>query len=218
LYQSARGIFDKFEAASVLVFAVEYVVRIWSCTSDERYSAPVVGRLRFAVTPFLLADAFAILRFFLPFVNLNFLFLRTVRVNRLFRAFKLGCYSKALQTFVKVVAAKRYELLTAFAIIGLVLFLGSSFEYFAEHKAQPEKFSSIPSSVWWGVMTMTTVGYGDVVPKTIAGKIIGSVAALLGIAIFAVQTSILAAGFLEEFQNRHVKRVTVCPNCGESRD
>jgi voltage-gated potassium channel len=96
--------------------------------------------LRFALTPFLVVDALAILPFFLPFLGLNFLFLRTVRVNRLFRAFKLGRYSRALQTFVKVIAAKRYELLTAFAIIGLLLFLGSSFEYFASMMLNPINF------------------------------------------------------------------------------
>jgi voltage-gated potassium channel len=106
-------------------------------------------------------------------------------------------------------------LLTAFAIIGLVLFLGSSFEYFAEPEVQPDKFSSIPASVWWAVMTMTTVGYGDVIPKTAVGKIIGARAALLGIAVFAIPT-ILAAGFLQEFQREHGRRTNICPNCGQS--
>jgi voltage-gated potassium channel len=83
---------------------------------------------------------------------------------------KLARYSEALRTFGRVIATKRYELSTALAIILLALFLGSSFEYFAERGEQPDKFSSIPASLWWGVNTMTTVGYGDVVPKTPVGK------------------------------------------------
>lgn len=213
IYQSVGRIFDIFEAASVLAFTAEYSLRLWSCTSDERYSAPIVGRLRFAATPFLVADLLAILPFFFPSLGLNFIFLRTLRINRLFRAVKLGRYSKALQTFARVVAAKRYELTSAFAVVMLGLFLASSFEYFAEHDAQPDKFSSIPASLWWGVTTMTTVGYGDIVPKTAAGKLIGSLAALLGIAIFALPTGILAAGFLEEFQRGH-REAGVCRHCG----
>jgi voltage-gated potassium channel len=100
------------------------------------------------------------------------------------------------------------------AVIMLGLFLASSFEYFAEHDAQPDKFSSIPASLWWGVTTMTTVGYGDVVPKTIAGKIIGSLAALLGIAIFALPTGILTAGFLQEFQKGRRGTGVACQHCG----
>jgi voltage-gated potassium channel len=214
IYQSAGRLFAIFEIASVLAFTVEYSLRLRSCTSDERYSASIVGRLRFAATPFLVADLLAILPFFLPFLGLNFIFLRTLRINRLFRAFKLSRYSKALQTFARVVAAKRYELTSALAVIMLGLFLASSFEYFAEHDAQPDKFSSIPASLWWGVTTMTTVGYGDVVPKTIAGKIIGSLAALLGIAIFALPTGILTAGFLQEFQKGRRGTGVACQHCG----
>jgi voltage-gated potassium channel len=214
VYQSWSGLFNTLEGVSVVVFSAEYAMRLWSCTSDEKYSAPVLGRLRFAARPLLLIDLLAILPSFLPSVGLNLLFLRSLRVNRLFRAAKLARYSKALQSFGRVIAAKKYELWTAVAIICLALFLGSSFEYFAERGAQPDKFSSIPASLWWGVTTMTTVGYGDVVPKTLIGKMVGSFAALLGIAIFALPASILAAGFLEEFQRRRSRSSLVCNRCG----
>ena len=216
VFQSWSKVFNVIETASVVAFSIEYALRLWSCTADEKYSAPVIGRLRFAATPLLLIDLFAIAPSFLPSVGLNFLFLRALRVNRLFRAAKLARYSNALRTFGRVLAAKRYELLTALAIIFLALFLGSSFEYFAEREAQPDKFSSIPASLWWGVNTMTTVGYGDVVPKTLVGKMIGSLAALLGIAVFALPASILAAGFLEEFQKRRPRESLICRQCGNA--
>jgi voltage-gated potassium channel len=216
IYQPWNRLFDTIETVSLIVFSVEYLLRLWSCASDDRYSTPVLGRLRFATTPLLLIDLFAIGPSLLPAVGLNFLFLRALRVNRLFRAAKLGRYSTALQTFGRVIAAKRYELSTAVAIIFLALFLGSSFEYFAERSAQPDKFSSIPASLWWRVNTMTTVGYGDVIPKTPLGKMLGSLAALFGIAIFALPAGILAAGFLEEFQTRHSRRSIVCRHCGNA--
>jgi voltage-gated potassium channel len=215
LFQSCSRIFNAIETTSVVVFSIEYALRLWSCTANKRYSAPLLGRLRFAATPLLLIDLFAIAPSFLPSIGLNFLFLRALRVNRLFRVAKLARYSEALRTFGRVIATKRYELSTALAIILLALFLGSSFEYFAERGEQPDKFSSIPASLWWGVNTMTTVGYGDVVPKTPVGKIIGSLAALLGIAVFALPASILAAGFLQEFQRRRPKQL-ICSHCGNA--
>src|SRR5712692_4224179 len=193
-----RPLFDVIETVSVLLFTVEYLLRLWSCTSDKKYTAPISGRLRFARSPFLLIDLAAILPSYLPFLGANLLFLRAVRLNRLFRAVKLGRYSTALQTFGRVVAAKRYDLLTSFVVISMGLFMVSSFEYLAEHDAQPETFSSIPAALWWGIGTITTAGYGDVVPKTSAGKIIGSVGSLLGIVCFALPAGIFAGGFVEE--------------------
>ncbi len=218
LYRSAGRLFGVIETVSVLLFTVEYLLRLWSCTSDKKYTAPISGRLRFARSPFLLIDLAAILPSYLPFLGANFLFLRAVRLNRLFRAVKLGRYSKALQTFSRVVAAKRYELLTSFAVISMGLFMVSSFEYFAEHDAQPDTFSSIPAALWWGIGTMTTAGYGDVVPKTTAGKIIGSVGALLGIVGFALPAGIFAGGFVEEFQKRPRETDSVCQYCGRPLD
>jgi len=214
LYRSAGRLFDLIETVSVLLFTVEYLLRLWSCTSEKRYSASISGRLRFARSPFLLIDLAAILPSYLPFLGANLLFLRAVRLNRLFRAVKLGRYSTALQTFGRVVAAKRYDLLTSFVVISMGLFMVSSFEYLAEHDAQPETFSSIPAALWWGIGTITTAGYGDVVPKTSAGKIIGSVGSLLGIVCFALPAGIFAGGFVEEFQRRQRETKSVCQHCG----
>jgi len=218
LYRSAGRLFDLIETVSVLLFTVEYLLRLWSCTSDKRYAAPISGRLRFARSPFPLIDLAAILPSYLPFLGANLLFLRAVRLNRLFRAVKLGRYLTALQTFGRVVAAKRYDLLTSFAVISMGLFMVSSFEYLAEHDAQPETFSSIPAALWWGIGTMTTAGYGDVVPKTSAGKIIGSVGSVLGIVCFALPAGIFAGGFVEEFQRRQRGTKSVCQHCGRPRD
>lgn len=87
--------------------------------------------------------------------------------------------------------------------------------YYAEHEAQPELFSSIPSSMWWGVITLTTIGYGDVYPVTVAGKIIGAGVAILGIAVYAIPTGIMASAFTEELRKNRGKKNNTCPHCGK---
>lgn len=214
IYEKSPLFFRGFEVVSVLIFTVEYVLRIWSCTASHDYASPVRGRLRFAVTPLALIDLFAVLPFYIPFLGLDLRFIRAVRLFRLFRVAKLGRYSMALRTVGRALSAKKEELLTSVFFLLLLLLLASSLMYFAENKAQPERFSSIPSAMWWGVVTLTTVGYGDVYPVTGVGKALASITAILGIAMFALPTGILGAAFIEETQksNRGAK---LCPHCGK---
>ena len=155
-------------------------------------------------------DLLAILPFYLPLLSLDFRFLRIVRLVRVFRIAKLGRYSKAVQTLGRVFRAKAAQLAIATSFILMLLVIASSLMYYAEHDDQPEQFSSIPASMWWGVTTLTTVGYGDVIPVTGLGKVIASIMAILGIGMFALPTGILGAGFVEEMQSA----TTVCPHCG----
>lgn len=210
--------FKIFELFSVIVFTLEYVLRIWSCKENLKYKRPISGRLRFIFTPLLLVDLFAILPFYLPmFIPFDLRFIRAVRLIRLFRLFKLGRYSEAIKLFGKVLKAKKEELLiTAFAIF-ILLTISSSLLYYVEHNAQPEVFSSIPAAMWWGVATLTTVGYGDIYPITIVGKVLGAIISLLGIGLFAMPAGILSAGFIEEIRKRK-ESVIICPHCGEKLD
>jgi len=217
VYARAARFFDGFEVFSVVAFTAEYVLRIWSCTVLERFASPVRGRLRFAVTPMALVDLFAILPFYLPFVGVDLRFVRAVRLMRLFRVVKVARYSEALRAFGRVFRAKKEELLVAAAVMFLVLLFAASLIYFAENDAQPEHFSSIPAAMWWGVATMTTVGYGDVCPVTTLGKVIAAVVSVLGIAMFALPTGILGAGFVEELRGRN-KATRKCPHCGKDVD
>lgn len=204
-----------FEVFSVAVFTVEYFLRLWTCTSDNRFENPITGRIRFAVTPLALVDLMAILPFYLPmFIPFDLRFIRAVRLFRLFRLFKIGRYSQSLRTLGKVLKSKKEDLLITAFIVFILLVVASSLMYFVENKAQPEAFSSIPTAMWWGVITLTTVGYGDIYPVTMAGKVLGSIISILGIGIFALPTGILASGFAEEIQKRRAKRTT-CPYCGK---
>ncbi|MEG4518240.1 MULTISPECIES: ion transporter [unclassified Microcoleus] len=190
------------EFFSSLVFTIEYILRLWVSTVDRRYSHPLWGRLRYALTPLSLIDLISILPFclLLLFPRLNFVNL--IRVLRLLRLLKMSRYSESFRTLGSVLYAKKEELIaTAFAVFILLIF-ASSVMYFVENEAHPETFGSIPDAMWWGVVTLTTVGYGDIYPITALGKLLGAMLAFLGIGIFALPAGIIAAGFSEELQKK----------------
>lgn len=194
------------------IFTLEYVLRIWSCTSEPRYSHPVLGRLRFAFTPLLIIDFLALLPFYLPLLGLEDL--RTLRALRLLAwAARLGRYFEGIRTLGTVLQSKVLELLTVVLVLAVMLVLASAMMYYAEHTAQPEDFASIPEAMWWSIITLTTVGYGDVSPVTPLGKAMAGIIAVMGIGMFALPAGILGSGFLAEIQRRN-RASRVCPHCG----
>ena len=205
LKQDYREYFRWFEIVSVVIFTIEYVLRVWAITESDEYNRPVVGRLRFMVTPGALIDLVAILPFYLPWLtDFDLRGIRSLRLFRLFRLLKIGRYSKSMTIFGDVLRDKRQQVGLAFVAVVIVLVFVSSLMYFAEMNAQPDKFGSIPEAMWWGVITLTTVGYGDVYPVTTIGKVLGGIISLLGIGLFALPAGILASGF-EEAVNRREK-------------
>ena len=215
LNASYGWLFHAFDVFSVAVFTVEYILRAWSCTEDPRFRAPVSGRLRYLITPMAIIDLLAILPFYLPFVIPDLRFIRALRLFRLFRILKLARYSDALKTFAEVLNLKKEELgVTLFATL-IMLTVASSMVYEAENEVQPEAFANIPDAMWWGVVTLTTVGYGDIYPKTALGKFIGSFVVIAGVGLFALPAGILASGFNEVLQRRKEKKrkKMVCPHC-----
>jgi voltage-gated potassium channel len=184
-----------FEAFSVSLFTVEYFLRIYTCTTDKRYSSPVSGRIKFIFTPILLLDLLAILPFYLIFLGVDLRFLRVLRLMRIFRLLRLTRYIKSMSTISHAIKNKGPDIVIALAMILIMLVISASLMYLAENEAQPEAFSSIPASMWWAVATLTTVGYGDVYPITVLGKIMASMIALLGIAAIAVPTGIITSSF-----------------------
>lgn len=210
LFEAYGREFHWFEVLSVTIFTVEYVGRLWSAVEHPEYEGVIRGRVRYALSPYMVIDLLAILPFFIGVVG-DFRFLRALRLIRFLRLFKLARYSESMKLFVTAFRMKREELLiTSFAGIVLLL-VASSLMYFVEQPAQPEEFSSIPETLWWGVITLTTVGYGDVTPVTPAGQVLGAGVAVIGIGLFALPASILAAGFVEAARGE----ATTCPHCGE---
>lgn len=210
----APRFFTWFEIVSVLLFSIEYLLRVWSCTIAAPYRAPVTGRLRYMATPLAVVDLLAVLPFYLPFVGVDLRSFRVLRLFRLIRIAKLARYSEALQLTGRVVKSRRTELVTTIFILLVLMLLASSLMYYAEHEAQPDTFSSMPAAMWWAVATLSTVGYGDVYPVTLFGKLLASAIAVLGIGMFALPTGILGAAFVEEIQ-RTRSAPKHCPHCGK---
>ncbi|HOX51564.1 MAG TPA: ion transporter, partial [Fibrobacteria bacterium] len=213
---SFAGWFRWLEIVSVTIFTMEYVARLWSCTADPRYASSWKGRLNYATTFLSVVDLLAILPFYLgTWFSGDLRVLWTLRLLRLLRVLKLGRYSSALALMGRVLRLKSSDLLATIFALFVLIVLAASLMYHAEFQAQPDKFSSIPASMWWAVATLTTVGYGDIYPITWLGKLAASVIAILGIGLFALPAGILADGFseLRRLEQSGTKR---CPHCGES--
>ena len=217
IYSRAPFAFQAFEAISVAIFSFEYGLRIWAITADPRYRSPLRGRIRFALSPVMVVDLAAILPFYLLFIASFFgLDLRALRILRLLaRIARAGPYSNGLSTLARVARAKRAELTSALVILSVLLLVTSSLVYIAEHEVQPDQFPDIPHAMWWSMITLTTIGYGDVYPITMAGRLLAAASAVLGLGLFALPAGILGAGFVDELQA--AKRISrSCPHCGRA--
>lgn len=193
---------DLFELFSVSVFSIEYLLRVWSAveTDNEKYRHPLWGRLRYMLSPMAIVDLLAILPFYLVLmVNLDLRFLRIVRVLRIF---KLTRYSGAMTAVLSVLKEESDAFFAAFFVLIILLVLTSSGIYLLEHEVQPEAFGSIPQAMWWAMATLTTVGYGDVIPVTAAGKFFGSCITIIGMGMVALPAGILASGFSDQLRRR----------------
>jgi voltage-gated potassium channel len=210
-------IFWRFELFSVIVFSIEYVLRMWICTQNPSYRRPILGRVKYFFSALAIIDLMAIVPFILPMlIPVDLIFMRLIRLFRLLRLLKLGRYSESMRMMGSILKAKREEMAVSLTMSIILLLIASGLMYFIEGAAQPEIFSSIPAAMWWGAMTMTTVGYGDVYPVTPAGKVLAGVIALLGISLFILPASIIAASYAAEIQKKKQEDHLVCPRCGNS--
>ncbi|MBF6024907.1 ion transporter [Lysobacter niastensis] len=187
-----------FELAFITFFATEYGLRLWAAGADPRYSG-VLGRIRYALTPIALLDLASILPYFAGWGTQSFL-VRLLRLFRLLALSRLVRYSAAMQLVLRSVFERRHELLFSVSLAGSVILLSAAALYSVEADVQPEAFGSIPRALWWSVSTLTTVGYGDVVPVTVLGRLFAGITALSGIGLIAMPTGILSAAFSEAFR------------------
>ena len=190
IYLHYKTIFNQIEFVSVVIFTIEYLLRLIS-----------MEKLKDALRPLMIIDLLAILPFYLPLKGLDLRILRTFRLLRILRMFKLARYFDALQMIGRVIYKKRYELISIFGVLILLMFISSFLMFYAEADAQPNIFHNILDTFWWSLVTFTTVGYGDVYPITPLGKILSAIIVLIGIMLFAIPTSVLTAEFLNEYKN-----------------
>ncbi|MGB0756708.1 MAG: ion transporter [Candidatus Puniceispirillaceae bacterium] len=202
IYQAYAPAFTLFEIISVIIFSIEYLLRIWVSASNNasRFDAPFRRRLSYMLSPSGMIDLLAILPAFLPFFTS--VDLRWLRILRLLRMFKISHYSSALEDFFSAIYHERTAFAGALYLFCVTLFLSSALMYLVEHSAQPEVFSSIPETLWWSLITLTTVGYGDVAPITAIGKVIGGITAFMGVCVVALMTGIVASAFSSQVSRR----------------
>lgn len=208
-------LFLKVEKFSLIFFTIEYLARLYSIVENPKYKDPIIGRLKFAVTPLAIVDLLSFLPFYLAFLPLDLRVLRIFRLMSVFRMFKIARYLHALNIFKRVIIERKEQLVLSFLFILFILVIISFSMYYVEHDAQPDKFSSIPAAMWWGIATLTTVGYGDLVPITSLGKFLGGIFAMAGVALLALPAGVLSSGFFELLHTDRKKKVVRCPHCGK---
>ncbi len=192
-----------FEVVTISVFTVEYVLRVWSCVENPEAGAAgnLRTRLRFMFSAHAIIDLLAILPYYLLAFGLVGGFdMRFLRAIRLLRVLKLTRYSAALHMLFVTFRENGRALGASFIILVTVMLLAASGMYYFERQAQPEDFGSIPAAMWWAFATLTTVGYGDVTPVTVGGKVFGALIAVVGIGMVALPTSILATGYAQQLK------------------
>jgi len=195
--------FFNFEIFSTFIFSAEYLLRLWSSAAREesQYKTPLGRRLEYVFSINGLIDLIATLPSIVSFFVGN-LDLRWVRVIRLLRLFKISNYNSAVQDLMAAINSERQSFLAASYIFIIALFIASALMYIVEQEAQPEVFSSIPESMWWALITLTTVGYGDVSPVTVLGKVLGAITAIMGVCTVALLTGIIANAFANQLAQR----------------
>jgi voltage-gated potassium channel len=202
-------LFVNFEYFSIFIFTIEYLLRLWTAPIKFPPSIkwpPFFSYVRFIFSFMGILDLCAILPFYLPFIFIDLRILRIFRLFRLLRIFKLTRYNKSFDLIGRVFKREKDKLLMTFFIVGIMLLLASSVMYAVENVVQPEAFPNILATLWWAVVTLTTVGYGDVYPVTVLGKLLSGVISILGIILIALPSGIITSGFVKEYEDEKMKR------------
>lgn len=226
LAKSAAGFFDSFERLSVAVFTAEYVLRLATCTVDPRFAGRFRGRMRMAVSPMALVDLVSIAPFYIELFlpgTVDLRFLRVLRLLRIFRLLRASRIAEAFGTVIRVLQGKRVELAVSLAVVVVAMLVAAGAIYVVERHEDGTQFTSIPRAMWWSIETITTIGYGDMIPTTPIGKLIGGVVAFVGICAVALPVGIVSSGFIEEIsRNRRLGAAPtdarVCEHCGRAPD
>ena len=233
IYEPYHTYFHAFELFVIAVFTCEYIMRIITADLAFPCGNRLKSILKYMFSFYGLIDLLAILPFYMPFTKLDLRIVRTLRLLRFLRLFKITRYNNSMELIKSVMSEKRSELgVTCFVII-IVMIIASFLMFYAENAAQPDHFPNVLACIWWSIVTLTTVGYGDVFPVTGIGRFIGGVIAFLGIGLVALPTGIISAGFLEKLNEKnkeenkesdtekhdeHKCHKQYCPYCGHKLD
>lgn len=214
----------KFEIFSIIIFTIEYILRLWTSTLLYPDKNSFVARIKYIFSLMAIIDLVSILPFYLPFFfNVDLRVLRALRLFRLLRILKVNRYTHAMQKVLFVIKNKSTELISSIFVIFILMLISSVLMYSVESPVQPEVFKNGFSGLWWAVATFTTVGYGDIYPITSVGRLLSAIIALLGIGLVAVPTGIVTSGFMEanskeDDENSQQDEKHFCPYCGKNLD
>ena len=200
IYSKYFYYFKYFEIFTIIVFTVEYILRIY--TAKYKYNkGNFLSVIKFIFSFEGFIDLLSIIPFYLPLaIKLDFRFLRILKVSKATRIFKLGRYSKSFETIKRVLKREKEILIVTLIFSFILILISSILMYYVENPVQPEAFPNITATMWWGIATLTTIGYGDIYPVTTLGKILASFVAIIGIGIIAIPTGIISAGFVSEIK------------------
>lgn len=197
--QGLRVLMNRVEAVTVVIFVIEYILRVW--TADYLYPEKTAprARLSFMFSVFGIIDLFSILPYFLLMLPSGMVAFRVLRVFRILRLFKINAQYDAFNVIMDVLKNKKEQIISSVCIVLIMMLASSLLMYSVEHEAQPNVFENAFSGVWWSVSTLLTVGYGDIYPVTTLGKIMAIVMSFLGVGLVAIPTGIISAGFVEQY-------------------
>lgn len=202
IYNRHRTLFKVLEILSLTVFTLEYLLRVWSSSELKKFRG-WQGRFKYMLTPMALIDLMAVLpSLFGLFFSRDIMVLRSLR---LIRVFKLTRYSRSMNLLLSVLKQESANVFSVFFVLSILIIIAATGMYLVEGDSQPEAFGTIPKSIWWATVTLTTVGYGDMVPISAAGKTFGIIILMSGIGMAALPAGILASGFIKEINRRKEK-------------
>ena len=194
------GIFDVIELITIIIFTIEYILRVWTAKYLYPNKKTVLATLTFIFSLYGLIDLLTFLPFYLPFFfPAGAVAFRMFRVIRIFRLFKINKQYDAFNVILDVLKEKRNQLISSMVLISIFLIFSSLCMYSFEHAAQPEAFKNAFSGMWWAVSALLTVGYGDIYPVTLMGQIFAIIIAFLGVGMVAIPTGIISAGFVAKY-------------------
>ena len=223
--QNYGALLYQIEMITVAIFTAEYIARLWACGADERWGAGIGSRLRYMATPGAIIDLLAVMPFYLV-ITLGEEWATPLLAARMLRLLKLASYFKEMRLLGRAIYLKRNYFFASGIFAFVVILAASVLMYAIEGEVQPEAFGSIPEAMWWGVVTLTTVGYGDVSPTTGFGQVVGGIVAFVGIGIVALPAAVFAGEFqrllekdgqsCKSCHTRCAPEDNFCPHCGEN--